>query len=63
MEPTIHGMPLELGMHIDDAAPDCCHGPMDSKAAANDAHREYACRDCGVVVEVDALGLVFDIRE
>lgn len=63
MEPTIYGMMLDPGMHIDDDVPDCCYGPMDSRPARIDNHREYKCGDCSTIVEVDELGLVFDIRE
>lgn len=62
-EPTIYGMPLDLAMHIDDGIPDCCYGEMDAKVASIEGHHEYVCGDCGTVVEVDDLGLVFDIRE
>jgi hypothetical protein len=62
-EPTIYGMPLDLAMEIEDGVPDCCYGPMDTKPADTDGHREYECGDCGTVVEVDDLGLVWDIRE
>ncbi len=77
MEPTIYGMMLDLGMEIEDGTPDCCYGPMQKKGqeactccrpdgtdgAGTGIHTEYACDDCGTVVEVDGLGLVFDIRE
>jgi hypothetical protein len=63
MEPTIYGMELDPGVHIDDAVPDCCYGPMDPKPAHIQGHLEYVCGDCGTVVEVDGLGLVHDIRE
>jgi hypothetical protein len=76
-EPTIYGMSLDLAMHIDDGIPDCCYGPMakgkeeactccapeDTDGAGTGVHVEYKCGDCGTVVEVDGLGLVFDIRE
>lgn len=63
MEPTIYGMRLDLAMEIEDGVPDCCYGPMDGKPVDARGHREYECGDCGTVVEVDDLGLVWDIRE
>lgn len=77
MEPSIYGMLLDPGMEIEDGVPDCCYGPMtkkqeetctcckpeDTDGAGTGVHVEYACGDCGTVVEVDGLGLVFDIRE
>lgn len=77
MEPTIYGMVLDPGMEIEDGIPDCCYGPMEKKTqeactccrpddtdgAGTGTHTEYACDDCGTIVEVDGLGLVFDIRE
>ena len=63
MEPTIYGMRLDFGMHIDDAVPDCCYGEMDADGPSKDGHRLYTCGDCRTTVEVDELGLVFDIRE
>lgn len=63
MEPTIYGMTLDPGMEIEDGIPDCCGGEMTPQTASLDGHREYACSGCGTVVEVDDLGLVFDIRE
>lgn len=78
MEPTIYGMELDPGMEIEDGVPDCCYGPMtktkekpcttccapeDTDGAGTGIHIEYECDDCTTVVEVDGLGLVFDIRQ
>ena len=77
MEPTIYGMELDPGMEIEDGVPDCCYGPMtkktpdrceccrpkDTEGTGTGRHTTYVCDDCGTVVEVDGLGLVFDIRE
>ena len=62
-EPTIYGMELDLAMEIEDGVPDCCDEQMNPKPASLEGHREYVCGCCGTVVEVDDLGLVFDIRE
>lgn len=62
-EPTIYGMELVPAMEIEDGVPDCCGSEMDSKTVDDDGHREYVCGCCGTVVEVDDLGLVWDIRE
>lgn len=62
-EPTIYGMSLDLAMEIEDGVPDCCDEEMTGKGADADGHREYECGCCGTVVEVDELGLVWDIRE
>lgn len=45
-----------------DLAPDCCDDEMTGEDT-DDGHREYTCGDCGTVLEVDELGLVYDIRE
>ena len=70
MEPTIYGMELDPGMEIEDNIPDCCGGEMEQSkknpctcCKSKNTHVEYTCRACGTVVEVDGLGLVFDIRE
>jgi len=62
-EPTIYGMTLDLAMEIEDGIPDCCGGEMAPKPASIGGHREYRCSGCGTVVEVDELGLVFDISD
>ncbi|MGW0577738.1 hypothetical protein ACWD25_17590 [Streptomyces sp. NPDC002920] len=56
-------MSLDLGMEIEGGVPNCCYGPMDGGKPGKDGHRVYTCGDCGTVVEVDELGLVWDIRE
>ncbi|MFM9373233.1 hypothetical protein [Streptomyces sp. Da 82-17] len=63
MEPTILDIELFTGMEIGDDVPDCCGEEMADKLAAlaHQGHREYECMDCGTVVDVDDLGLVFDI--
>lgn len=62
-EPTIHGMTLDAAMEIDDGVPDCCGEEMTPKTASLEGHRAYECGCCGTTVDVDDLGLVFDIRE
>lgn len=76
-EPSIYGMELDPGMEIEDGVPDCCYGPMTKNkdesctcctpegtdGAGTGVHVEYECGDCGTVVEVSGLGLVYDIRE
>lgn len=62
--PTICGyMELQLADELGhDLAPDCCGAEMTGQDT-DDGHREYLCGDCGTVLEVDDLGLVYDIRE
>lgn len=76
-EPTIDGMVIDHGMHIDDVVPDCCYGPMDvegkkpctccrpedTEGEGTGIHIVYTCDNCATVVEVSGLGLVHDIRE
>jgi hypothetical protein len=63
--PTICGyMELHLADELGhDLAPDCCGQEMTGSPVDPDGHKEYTCGDCGTVLEVDDLGLVYDIRE
>lgn len=65
MTPTICGyIELSAGDELGYClAPDCCDAEMTGKEIDADGHREYTCGDCGTVLEVDELGLVWDIRE
>ncbi|TGB06553.1 hypothetical protein [Streptomyces sp. MZ04] len=64
MTPTICGyMELSLADEVGhDLAPDCCDDEMTGKVT-DGGHKEYTRGDCGTVLEVDDLGLVWDIRE
>lgn len=42
--------------------PCACCAPEKTEGEGTGVHLEYACGDCGTVVEVDGLGLVYDIR-
>ncbi|PAZ15660.1 hypothetical protein CLM62_12755 [Streptomyces sp. SA15] len=62
-EPTIYGMTPRIADEIGrDDAPTCCSDEMGRKDTSRD-HIEYTCGCCGTVLEVDDLGLVWDIRE
>lgn len=60
---TSYGYELEIA---DDAGHDdipvCCGDDMTAKNL-DDGGIEYTCAGCGTVLEIDELGLVFDIRE
>lgn len=60
---TSYGYELEIA---DDAGHDdipvCCGDDMTGKNL-DDGSIEYTCAGCGTVLEIDELGLVFDIRE
>jgi hypothetical protein len=62
-EPTIYGMTLTPGMEIEDGVPVCCDDEMTSTSDDKRGHRVHTCGCCGIVLEVDDLGLVWDIRE
>lgn len=62
-EPTIYGATVRVADEIGrEDAPDCCGEEM---TRSTDAHGDliYTCGCCRTEVEVDDLGLVFDIRE
>ena len=62
-EPTLYGMTPSPGDEIGrEDAPDCCGEEMQRENASHD-HIRYTCGCCGMVLEVDDLGLVWDIRE
>jgi hypothetical protein len=60
---TSYGYELEIA---DDAGHDdipvCCDEDMTGKPLG-DGSVEHTCGSCGTVLEIDELGLVFDIRE
>ena len=61
-EPTTYGVPLSIADDLGhDVAPAYCRAEMTGKNIA-EGHQEYTCAGCRTVVEVDDLGLVFDIR-
>jgi hypothetical protein len=60
--PDIRGHELAIGDELGhELPPDCCDTQMTKKTDTGDL--EYVCRWCKTVLEVDRLGLVFDIRE
>lgn len=63
MGPNTHGYELSIADDLGrDIAPDCCDEEMTAKDFDEEL-RNYTCGNCGTVVTVDELGLVFDIRE
>ncbi|MEU8590727.1 hypothetical protein AB0C59_27550 [Streptomyces sp. NPDC048664] len=63
MGPRIFYLELSIGDELGhDTAPDCCVNEMTAKDADDDGYREFVCGCCGTVVEIDDLGLVYDIR-
>lgn len=61
--PTLNGTPLSFDDEIGhDAPPDCCSMPMSAMRPDADSHLTYTCGCCGIVVEVDGYGLVYDMR-
>ena len=57
-EPSIHGYELSPGDELgQDVTPDCCGSEMTATRLSS-----YRCGECGTVLEIDSLGLVFDIR-
>ena len=60
---TSYGYELEIA---DDAGHDdipVCHGDDMIPKRLDDGSVEHTCGSCGTVLEIDASGLVFDIRE
>ena len=57
MEPCSHGRELSVGDELGlSVTPDCCDDEMTA------AGRTFTCANCGTALQVDALGLVSDIR-
>jgi hypothetical protein len=55
--PTIYGHELAPGDHLGlSTVPDCCNDEMTADG------RTFTCGDCETVLEVNAQGLVSDIR-
>ncbi|MEU8525279.1 hypothetical protein AB0C77_06700 [Streptomyces sp. NPDC048629] len=60
-EPTLHGMELTPGDEAGlDATPVCCSSDM-TRRPDGDGIR-FTCANCGTAVDVNANGLVTDIR-
>jgi hypothetical protein len=60
---TSYGYELSIADDTDiDDVPVCCGDDMPGKKL-DDGGIEYTCGSCGTVLEIDELGLVFDIRE
>ncbi|MEU5429959.1 hypothetical protein AB0H73_30800 [Streptomyces olivoreticuli] len=62
MGPRVFHLELSVSDELGhDTAPLCCDDEMTAKDT-DDGFREYTCGCCHTVVEIDELGLVFDIR-
>ncbi|MFF4531563.1 hypothetical protein ACFY1P_20120 [Streptomyces sp. NPDC001407] len=63
MTPRVSYLELSIGDELGrDQRPECCEAGMAARDLDN-GRIEYTCRDCGTVLEVDALGLISDIRD